>query len=241
MVLGAPYRKYSRERSVAECGSLADIWRLELRPLAGKGASLPTANRAAQPCRCKHSGQPACSLGPEIEENSAEAPELEPVVQYCIKPFARCRGHRASSWPSCGSFGHKLGTTAPTHLGMPLHRCQTVGSPVAPPEAPQPKTLSPPRRAPELYSVWAAMAASAAGRCAARRRCARVALAGYSRGTPGGTPAESGQCRRRWCASAIGVPISHRACALNVLTRMPYTRYPSSAIRRPSVIRALAP
>ena len=105
---------------LAECGSLADIWRLELRPLAGKGVGLPMASGAAQPCRCRLSGQPACSLGPEIEENSAEAPEVGPVVQCCIELFARGRGHRASSWHSCGSFGHKFGTTAPTHLGMPL-------------------------------------------------------------------------------------------------------------------------
>ncbi len=79
-------------QGLAECGSLADIWRLELRPLAGQGARLATPSGAAQPCRCKHAGQPACSLGAEIEENSAEAPELGPVVQYCIKPFAR-------TWP----------------------------------------------------------------------------------------------------------------------------------------------
>jgi hypothetical protein len=140
--------------------------KIEMQPLAGKGASLPIASGAAQPCRCKLSGQPVCSLGPEFEENSAEAPELGPVVQYCIRPFARGRGVFASSWPSCGSFGHKFGTTAPTHLGMPLHRCQTVGSPVAPPEKPQPKTLLPLRRAPGLHSFWAAIAASAAGECA---------------------------------------------------------------------------
>ena len=187
-----------------------------MQPLAGKGASLPMASGAAQPCRCKLSGQPACSLGPEIEENSAEAPELGPVVQYCIRPFARGRGHRTSSWHSCGSFGHKLGTTAPTHLGMPLHRCQTVGSPFAPPEALQPKMLLPLRRAPGLHSCLGCNC-----RIGGWRRCARVALKRYSRGTPGGTPAESGHRRRRWCAPAIGVPIRHRGYALNVLARMP--------------------
>ena len=124
----------------------------------------------------------ACSLGPEIEENSAEAPEVGPVVQCCIELFARGRGHRASSWHSCGSFGHKFGTTAPTHFGMPLHRCQTVGSPAAPPEAPQPKTHSPRRRAPGLHSspglqwphrrlanaLWAAVRPSGTHRVLAR-------------------------------------------------------------------------
>jgi hypothetical protein len=51
-------------------------------------------------------------------------------------------------------------------LGNAVAPCQTVGSPVAPPEALQPKMRLPLRRAPGLHSFWAAMAASAAGECA---------------------------------------------------------------------------
>jgi hypothetical protein len=112
-------------------------WRLELRPLARKGASRQMARNTAQPCRCKLSGQPGRPMGPEIEGISFVAPNYGPVVQYCIKPCARGQGHRISSCQSCGSFGHRVGTTAPAHCGMPLYRWLTVGSPVGPPEAPK--------------------------------------------------------------------------------------------------------
>ncbi len=59
-----------------------------------------------------------------------------------IEKNASSRSHvamviRASSCQSCGSFGHRVGKTAPTHCVMPLYRCQTVGSPAAPPESPK--------------------------------------------------------------------------------------------------------
>ena len=103
-------------------------------------------------------------------------------------------------------------------------RCQTVGSPVAPPEAPQPRTHLPLRRAPGLHSCLGCKGRIGGWPMRCGRRCARGTIAGYSRGTPGGTPAKSGHRRRRWCAPAIGVRISHRVYARNVLTRMPYTR-----------------
>ena len=112
----------------------ADCGRLELRPLARKGASRPMARNTAPPCRGKLSGQPA---RPEIEGISFVAPNYGPVVQYCIKPCARAQCHRISSCQSCGSFGRRVRTTAPTHLGMPLYRCPTVGSPDAPPVSPE--------------------------------------------------------------------------------------------------------
>ena len=192
-----------------------------MRPLARKGASRQRAKNTAQPCRCKLSGQPGRPMGPEIEGISFVAPNYGPVVQFVIKPCARAQCHRISSCQSCGSFGRRVRTTAPTHLGMPLHRCQTVGSPVAPPEALQPKTHSPLRRAPGLHSCLGCSGRIGGWPMRCGRRCARGALAGYSSGTPGGTPAESGHRRRRWCAPAIGVPISHRGYALKVLTRMP--------------------
>jgi hypothetical protein len=158
-------------------------WQAEPRSLAG--ASFEVSRRPV------HSD-------PKLR-NSAEAPELGLVAQYCIRPSARGRGLFASSRHTCGSFGHKFGATAPTHFGMPLHRCQTVGSPVAPPEAPKPKTHLPLRRAPGLHSClgWNGRIGGWPMHCG--RRCARGALAGYSSDTPGGIQAEFGHRRRRWC------------------------------------------
>ena len=68
-------------------------WKLELRPLAGMGAGPSIKRGTAQPCRCKLSGHPASSLRPDIQEIFAEAPDLGPAVENCIKPFARGHGH----------------------------------------------------------------------------------------------------------------------------------------------------
>ncbi len=192
--------------------------------MAGKGAQPADGKRSRAALQVQAFRSAGLFTRARMRRTPQRAPELGPVVQYCIRPFAR--GHRASSWHWCGSFGHKLGTKAPTHLGMPLHRCQTVGSPVAPPEALQPKTHSPLRRAPGLHSCLGCSGRIGGWPMRCGRRCARGALAGYSSGTPGGTPAESGHRRRRWCAPAIGVPIRHRGYAINVLTRMPINPLP---------------
>lgn len=195
---------------------------MRLGDLTGKGAKGKA--RQAEPRSLAGAsfevGQPVHS-GPKLRRTPQRLLfKLGPVVQCCIGLFARGRGHRASSWHSCGSFG----PTAPTHLGMPLYRRQTIGSPDAPPETPQPKAHSPLRRAPGLHSSRAAMAASAAGQCTVGGDAAEWHSPGTRAGLQRARRPNLGNRRRRWCASALGVQVSHRVYALKVLTRMPSTR-----------------